>query len=219
MQQSLKRRLEALERAHHQRHDVPIYKRSYYLPHTVYPRVLVDAFREGDLCVVEGRIVSPQRHTGWYCGHIADVLQASADWGDVFSDDAEITAARELLDLGWIGFGYAYTQVAPHYCPPSWQVMLGHAATHELYVTDQARYFAVHKTGRTFDAAITVAAWRAGTPITTIAQVAAWMATARPLTLTMPMIEAIGPITASAYVARSYGLDLDQLVRADDEAL
>jgi hypothetical protein len=44
------------------------------------------------------------------------------------------------------------------------------------------------------------------------------MATARPLTLTMPMIEEIGPITASAYVAGSMGFDLDQLERADNDA-
>ena len=55
----------------------------------------------------------------------------------------------------------------------------GHAATHELYVSDKARYFAAHATGRTLDAAIRVAAWRAGTPITTIEQVAAWLVTAR----------------------------------------
>jgi hypothetical protein len=216
---SIRNRLKRLEAAQRPP-EMPLCDRSYYLPHTAYPRVLVEAFRNGDLTIEDGGIVSPEpkrRPDGWHCPRIAYVLNACAGWGDVFMDDAEIDAARELLDLGWIGFGYSYTQLAPHYCPPSWQVMLGHAATHELYVSDKARYFAAHATGRTLDAAIRVAAWRAGTPITTIAQVAAWLATAQPLALSMPMIEAVGSITASALVASHYGYDLDQLVRADNE--
>src|SRR5437870_4947039 len=125
-------RLEALERAWHVEHDVPLWRRSYELPHTVYRNVLVEAFRHGDLVIEDGHIVSPEpkrRPDGWYCPRIAFVLNACATWGDVFVDDAEIAAARDLLDLGWIGFGYTYTQVAPHSCPPSWQVLLSHAET------------------------------------------------------------------------------------------
>jgi hypothetical protein len=153
---SFKNRLALLERAHHLERETPLWQRSYYLPHTVYGRVLVGAFRDGDLIVEDGRIVvdtNPARSGAWRC-----------DW---------IAAARELLELGWIGFGYAYTEVPPRHRPPSWKVMLGHAATYELYSTDKDRYFAVHATGRTFDPAIRVAAWRAGTPITTVEQVAA----------------------------------------------
>jgi hypothetical protein len=217
MDRSFERRIEALERMQSTQRDTPLSNRSYYLPYASYPRVLVTAFRNDDLVASAGRIATNPKRMGWQCQWIADVLQESAGWGDVFIDDAEIAAARMLLDLGWIGFGYRFDQVAPHHQPPAWQALLSHGASHDLYVTDRARYYAVYATGRTLDAAIRVASWRIGAPMTTLDQVAAWLANARPLALTMAMIEAIGPIRASALMARHYGYELAQLMRADGD--
>lgn len=215
MQRSFKSRLEALERLEVAAHERPRWLRSYLLPTECYERVLVGAFRSGDLCIEHGRITAdtnPNR-MGWRCHWIADVLNAFDGWGDIFLDQAEIAAARELLSLGWL----AYMVLRPPDARRTgWHTTLSHAASYELYMTDQARYYAAHATGRQVDTAARIAAWRLGSPIETLEPLHAWLATARPFVLSPAIVEAIGPIAASGLVASSLGYDPDALVEEPD---
>jgi hypothetical protein len=217
MPKNLSSRLSVLEQALHAARTVPLSERSYYLPHALYPRVVVEAFRDGSLCVEGGRITTAAH--GWPCDWVADVLNAFDGWGDMFLDDAEIGAARELAQLGWLHYGQSTMVVISPAPASAWHCAISHAQAHELYTIDQPRYFAVHATVRHIAAAVQVAAWRLGSPVTTLDQLQTWLASARPLTLSMAMIEAIEPITAHGIVVTHYGLDPDQLVRADDAKL
>lgn len=206
-------RLAELERLEAATRTRKPWQRRYYLPYDAYPQAIIQAFRAGDLCVAGGRIAidtNPTRY-GWPCDWIADALNAFDGWGDVFLNADEIAAARELVDLGWIAY---QIRRPPDPGRTGWDVLLSHAQTHELYMTDRPRYFAIHEMGRHIAAAAPVAAWRLGVPIETVA-LRAWLDTARPLTLSPAMVEAIEPIIVGGLAATGLGLDPKMLLEID----
>lgn len=216
MQRSFKSRLAALEALEAQTRTRPIWDRLYYLPESAYPACLVRTFRARWLEVVNGRIAVPDRGhwTGaWQCHWIADALNEHRGWGDVFLTEAEIADARDLADHGGLVYAPAQGPVNPQ--PAGWRMEIGEQRESELYMHERWRYFAVHDTERHVRTAAPIAALRLGEPIVTVDALRAWLAAARPLTVSPDLADAIAPIVVSAGVAQSYGCDPGMLEEID----